>query len=382
MQTIGDRVVLEPDRSVREVAAQGAGEAPVVLITGCSTGIGRAAAGALVAAGYRVVATARDPETLAGLGAALTRRLDVTDRTSIQVAVDATLERFGRIDVLVNNAGYAMRGAVEEVDVAAVRSMFDTNVLGIIRMVQAVAPVMRRQRAGRIVNVGSLAGKLGGPANGTYAASKHAVEALNDAMRWELAPFGIQVILVRPGAIATAFEKRVEQESGALLGRRDSPYAPLYASVHAANAAIRAKQPGADVVAKVILGAVQAQHPRPRYPAAIPWMAQAAMALPDPAKDLVVRRLYALDDQPHAEAPRADTPPGLWHHRRWTAAGPREIAEGVYRLSVYGANVYFVGSGASWVLVDAAWAWGGCAGVIRRAAETLFGTKSTPAAIC
>jgi NADP-dependent 3-hydroxy acid dehydrogenase YdfG len=187
MQTVGDRVVLEPDRSIREGAAHGAGEAPVVLITGCSTGIGRAAAGAFVAAGYRVVATARDPETLAGLGAALTWRLDVTDRTSIQVAVDATLERLGRIDVLVNNAGYAMRGAVEEVDVSAVRNMFDTNVLGMIRMVQAVAPVMRRQRAGRIVNVGSLAGKLGGPANGTYAASKHAVEALNDAMRWELA---------------------------------------------------------------------------------------------------------------------------------------------------------------------------------------------------
>ena len=87
--------------------------------------------------------------------------------------------------VLVNNAGYAMRGAVEEVDVTAVASMFDTNVLGMIRMVQAVAPVMRQQRAGRIINVGSLAGKLGGPANGTYAASKHAVEALNDAMRWD-----------------------------------------------------------------------------------------------------------------------------------------------------------------------------------------------------
>jgi len=213
----------------------------VVLITGCSTGIGRAAAVALVTAGYRVVATARDPETLAGLGAALTWRLDVTNEASIGTAVDAMLERFGRIDALVNNAGYAMRGAVEEVDVTSVARMLDTNVLGMIRMVQAVAPVMRRQRAGRIVNVGSLAGKLGGPGNGTYAASKHAVEALNDAMRWELAPFGIQVILVRPGAIASAFEQRVEQESGALLRPADSPYAPLYARVQAANAAIRAK---------------------------------------------------------------------------------------------------------------------------------------------
>ena len=142
---------------------------------------------------------------------------------------------------------------------------------------------MRRPRAGRIINVGSLAGKLGGPANGTYAASKHAVEALNDAMRWELAAFGIQVILVRPGAIATAFEQHVEQESGALLRRADSPYAPLYARVHAANAAIRAKQPGADAVANIILAAIQIQNPRPRSPAAIPWMAQVAMAPPDPA---------------------------------------------------------------------------------------------------
>jgi NAD(P)-dependent dehydrogenase (short-subunit alcohol dehydrogenase family)/glyoxylase-like metal-dependent hydrolase (beta-lactamase superfamily II) len=330
---------------------------PVVLITGCSSGIGRATVTTLATAGCRVVATARDPATLDGVGAALRLRLDVTDQVSIQAAVDATLERFGRLDVLVNNAGYALRGAVEEVEIAAVAGTFDTNVLGLVRMVQAVAPVMRRQGAGRIINVGSLAGKLGGPANGTYAASKHAVEALNDALRWELAPFGIQVILVRPGAIASAFEQRVEHESGTLLRRPDSPYAPLYARVQAANAAIRATQPDAEAVAKVILAAIQAQHAHPRYPAAIPWMAQVAMALPDPAKDLVVRRLYALDG--------------------W----PQEIAEGVHRLSAFGANVYFVGSGGSWVLVDAARAWGGCARIIRRAAESLFGPESRPAAI-
>jgi NADP-dependent 3-hydroxy acid dehydrogenase YdfG len=274
----------------------------VVLITGCSTGIGRATAGLLAASGHRVVATARQPETIADLDVALALRLDVTDVDSIAYAVGAVLERFGRIDVLVNNAGFALRGAVEEVDVGAVARMLDTNVLGLIRMVQAVAPHMRRQCAGRIINVGSLAGKLGGPANGTYAASKHAVEALNDALRWELAPFGVEVILVRPGAIASSFEQRVEHESGALLGRSDSPYAPLYAGVQTANAAIRAAQPGAEAVANVILAAIKARHAQPRYPAAIPWVAQVAMALPDPAKDLVVRRLYNLDRKPAVEA--------------------------------------------------------------------------------
>jgi glyoxylase-like metal-dependent hydrolase (beta-lactamase superfamily II) len=239
-------------------------------------------------------------------------------------------------------------------------------------------PVMRRQGGGRIINVGSLAGKLGGPANGTYAASKHAVEALNDALRWELAPFGIQVVLVRPGAIASSFEQRVEHESGALLGRPDSPYAPLYARVLAANAAIRATQPDAEAVAKVIVAAIRAQHPDPRYPAAIPSMAQLAMALPDRAKDLVVRRLYNLDGRPQGETPGAKVPPRFSHNRASPAAPPQEIAEGVHRLSVFGADVYFVGSARSWVLVDA---WGGCARIIRRAAETLFGPESRPVAI-
>jgi NADP-dependent 3-hydroxy acid dehydrogenase YdfG len=171
----------------------------VALLTGCSTGIGRATATTLVAAGYRVVATARNPETLEGIGAEMALRLDVVDEASIVAAVGAVLQLYGRIDILINNAGYSMRGAVEELDVDAVARMFDVNVLGIIRMARAVAPVMRQQGSGRIVNVGSLAGKLGGPSNGSYAAMKHAVEALSDAMRWELAPFGIfQLVLWVP----------------------------------------------------------------------------------------------------------------------------------------------------------------------------------------
>ena len=283
--------------------------APVALITGCSTGVGRATAEALAAAGYAVAATARRPETLDGIGAAMTLALDVTDTASIEAAVGAVLQRYGRIDALVNNAGYALRGAVEEVDVEAVGRLLDVNVLGIIRMVQAVAPAMRRQGSGRIVNVGSLAGKLGGPANGAYAATKHAGEALSDALRWELTPFGIRVVLVQPGAIRTSFEQTVARESGTVLERPDSPYAPLYACVAAANARIRASQPGPEAVAAVILTALRAKRPQGRYPAAVPLLGRIAMGLPDPAKDLVVRRLYGLDALPHV-AGSALPPPG------------------------------------------------------------------------
>jgi NAD(P)-dependent dehydrogenase (short-subunit alcohol dehydrogenase family) len=270
----------------------------VALITGCSTGIGRATAAMLASAGYQVVATARRPATLDGLDAAMAMPLDVTDASSIEAVVEAVRERYGRIDVLVNNAGYALRGAVEEVDVEAVRGMFDTNVLGIIRMLHAVAPIMRRQGSGRIVNVGSLAGKFGGPANGTYAATKHAVEALSDAMRWELAPFGIRVILIEPGAIRTEFEKTVERNSGGVIACPESPYAALYERVVRANERIRASQPGPEAVASVILTAVRAEHPHARYPAAIPFPARLTMALPDTAKDLVIRRLYGSGSLP------------------------------------------------------------------------------------
>jgi NAD(P)-dependent dehydrogenase (short-subunit alcohol dehydrogenase family) len=250
----------------------------IALITGCSTGIGRATSAVLAAAGYQVVATARQPAILDGLDVATALRLDVTDASSIHTAVQAVLQRYGRIDALVNNAGYALRGAVEEVDVEAVRGMFDTNVLGLIRMVQAVSPIMRREKSGRIINVGSLAGKFGGPANGTYAATKHAVEALSDAMRWELAPFGIQVILIEPGAIRTDFEKTVERNSGGVIACPESPYAALYERVATANERFRANQPGPEAVASVILTALRAEHPHARYPAAIPFPARIAMA--------------------------------------------------------------------------------------------------------
>src|SRR5574341_1450976 len=136
----------------------------VVLITGCSTGIGRDLAPRLAQSGYTVVATARNAGTLECLDVALKLPLDVTQPESIRRAVDGVIRRFGRIDVLVNNAGYAVRGAVEEVPVEQAQQMFDANVFGVMRMIQAVVPHMRRQRAGRIINISSIVGKLVTPA--------------------------------------------------------------------------------------------------------------------------------------------------------------------------------------------------------------------------
>jgi NAD(P)-dependent dehydrogenase (short-subunit alcohol dehydrogenase family) len=173
----------------------------VVLITGCSTGIGRDLAQRLAQAGYTVVATARDVNTFADLSVALKLPLDVTRPKSIREVVERVMLCFGRIDVLVNNAGYAVRGAVEEVPVEQAQQMFDANVFGVMRMVQAVIPHMRQQKSGRIVNISSVVGKLVTPANGTYSASKFALEGLSNALRMELAPFGIQVVLIEPGSI-------------------------------------------------------------------------------------------------------------------------------------------------------------------------------------
>ncbi|HEX7975514.1 MAG TPA: SDR family oxidoreductase, partial [Anaerolineales bacterium] len=171
----------------------------VVLITGCSTGIGRDLAQELAHSGYTVAATARKAETLEDLDVALKLPLDVTQPGSIHQAVDCVLQRFGRIDFLVNNAGYAVRGAVEEVPVEQAQQMFEANVFGVMRMIQAVVPHMRQQKSGRIINISSVSGKLVTPANGTYSATKFALEALSDALRYELEPFGIQVVVIEPG---------------------------------------------------------------------------------------------------------------------------------------------------------------------------------------
>ncbi|WP_011583209.1 MULTISPECIES: oxidoreductase [Chelativorans] len=183
------------------------------LITGCSTGLGKSFAQAVLKAGDNAVITARNTQALDQLAAAYPRTalattLDVTDKSAIARVVEQAEERFGAIDVLVNNAGYGYRGAVEEGDDQEVADLFATNFSGTVAMIKAVLPGMRARRSGTIVNLSSIAGRLAAPGSGYYSATKFAVEGMSDALRKELAPLGIRVIVVEPGAFRTDFAGR------------------------------------------------------------------------------------------------------------------------------------------------------------------------------
>jgi short-subunit dehydrogenase len=240
-----------------------------VLVTGCSSGIGRAAVEALLAAGHTVWATARRPETLGDLAArgAHVTALDVTDEASMAAAVAEVESAHGAVGTLVNNAGYGEYGAVEEVEIDRVREMFETNVFGLARMCQLVLPGMRRAGRGRIVNVGSMGGRFTLPLGGYYHATKYAVEALTDALRLEVRPFGIDVVLLEPGVTRSSF---VEKSTGsaAMSGEPDSPYAAMRDSVATANTQAytnRLMSASAQSVAEVVVKAVEAGRPRTRY---------------------------------------------------------------------------------------------------------------------
>ena len=191
-------------------------EAPVWFITGCSSGFGLELARQCIDHGYRTVVTARDPSKLEGFVATdqvLVHALDVTQADQAEAAVQAALARFGRIDVLVNNAGIGYFAAVEESEEVEVRKMFDVNVFGTGRMIWAVLPGMRKQRSGCIINFSSLAGLRGFPALGYYSASKFAVEGLSAALRQEVQPLGLQVMVVEPSSFRTDWAGRSANES-------------------------------------------------------------------------------------------------------------------------------------------------------------------------
>ncbi|MFF4650799.1 oxidoreductase [Streptomyces sp. NPDC001380] len=238
-----------------------------VLITGTSSGIGRAAALRLARRpDLTVYATARRTEAVADLAdaGARTLALDVTDEESMGAAVAAVEAEHGAVGVLVNNAGYGEYGTVEETGLDGVRRQFETNVFGLARMTQLVLPGMRAAGAGRIVNVGSMGGRIVFPGGGYYHASKYAVEALTDALRFEVAPFGIRVSLVEPGLIRTSFG---DTAAHTLAGSsaKDGPYAALTAAVDrqmAESYRSTALSAPPEAVARVIDHA--ATHPRPR----------------------------------------------------------------------------------------------------------------------
>ena len=247
-------------------------QSQTVLITGCSTGIGRATAERLAGSGHTVYATARKLEAIEDLEAkgCHTLALDVTDETSMQAAVSAVEEAEGAVGALVNNAGYSQSGAVESVNLDDIRAQFETNVFGLIRMSQLVLPKMRERGEGRVVNVGSMGGKLTFPGGGIYHATKYAVEAISDAMRFELGGFGVQVVLLEPGLIVTEF-------ASAAVGSMNSgtdgngPYADFNQAVAASTVGAyegpTAKLGGGpETVAKAIEKALTARRPKARYP--------------------------------------------------------------------------------------------------------------------
>jgi NAD(P)-dependent dehydrogenase (short-subunit alcohol dehydrogenase family) len=270
-----------------------------VLITGCSSGVGRATALRLVQAGYPVYATARRPETvapLAGAGAT-TLAVDVTDEDSMTAAVARVENDHGAVGVLINNAGYGLQGAVETVNLDQARAQFETNLFGLVRLTQLVLPAMRAQGWGRIINVSSMGGHFSLPGAGFLHASKHAVEAISDALRMELRPFGVAVSVVEPGPIRTGFGEKI---NATLPPAADSgPYGRFHAEVAArVSAAYEPKFTNMvlspEKVVRTIERAIQSARPHARYP--VGTMARGAITLsrllPDASLDAVIRVVF------------------------------------------------------------------------------------------
>jgi NAD(P)-dependent dehydrogenase (short-subunit alcohol dehydrogenase family) len=268
-----------------------------VLITGCSSGIGAATASRLAKAGWPVYATARRPETLAALEAdgCRTLALDVVDEASRQAAVDAVVEAEGAVGVLINNAGYSQSGAVESIPDDRVRAQFETNVFGPLALCRLVLPGMREQGWGKIVQLSSMGGKLTFPGGGLYHATKHAVEAISDALRFEVKSFGVDVIVIEPGLITSGFGDAAVRGLGA-ASAAEGPYEEFNRAVGEASRdvyekGLLSKLGGPpDAVAGRIEDALNAKRPRARYtvtPSARALLTLRAV-LPDRGWDSVV----------------------------------------------------------------------------------------------
>jgi NAD(P)-dependent dehydrogenase (short-subunit alcohol dehydrogenase family) len=235
---------------------------PTWLITGCSTGLGRALAHAVLTRGWNAVVTARDPETVRDIVAidpacSLSLRLDVTDQAQVADVVRQAEAHFGGIDVLVNNAGYGYRGAVEEAGEAEIRDLFETNFFGLVAVTQAVLPGMRARGSGHIVNISSVGGRMAQPGSGYYSATKFAVEGMSDALRKEVRPLGIGVMVVEPGGFRTDFAGRSLHQSARTIGDYDATAGKRRKE----NITTSGRQPGDPArAAQAIIKAVEAEN--------------------------------------------------------------------------------------------------------------------------
>jgi NADP-dependent 3-hydroxy acid dehydrogenase YdfG len=272
-----------------------------VLITGCSSGIGKATAERLHRDGCTVYATARRPETLSDLEAqgCRTLALDVTDEDSMSAAVKTVTDAEGAVGTLVNNAGYSQSGAVESVPLDEVRRQFETNVFGLIRMCQLVLPGMREQGIGKIVNIGSMGGRLTFPGAGLYHATKYSVEAISDALRFEVKGFGVDVILVEPGLIVTKFGEVASASVG--VSGDAGPYTDWNRKVGritegAYTGPMSKLGAGPEKVADTIAKAITAKRPKARYPvtASAHVMINQRKFTPDRLWDLMMRAQFPM----------------------------------------------------------------------------------------
>lgn len=238
----------------------------VVLVTGASSGIGQAIAAALAAQGWRVFGTSRSGAPIAAPGIEMIA-LDVDDDASVERGVAAVLARAGRIDAAVNNAGWAIMGAVEDTAIAEAKAQMETNFFGVLRVCRAVLPAMRRQGGGAIVNISSLSGLFGTPFSGLYSASKFAVEGMSEALRFETRQLGIRVVLIEPGdhASALAARRRIVADASTNPAYRDA-----FERFKAAQEKDEAKAPPPERVAQLVAKVLAMSSPAPRYTVGMP----------------------------------------------------------------------------------------------------------------
>jgi NAD(P)-dependent dehydrogenase (short-subunit alcohol dehydrogenase family) len=277
-----------------------------VLITGGTDGLGKAAALLLAQRGYAVFAAGRSAQKREELDrlahqehlSIRTLEMDVCDHASVQIAVELVIEKGSGIDVLINNAGIGYTGVVEELRMADVRQQFETNLFGVLSVTQAVLPHMRQRRRGRILMMSSAAGLVSPPTYGAYSSSKFALEGLSNALRLEMYPFGVYVILIEPGYIATSFQQTAKELAQPYVeGAKTSPYATIYSGAWAgAEQGRKQSKAKPEDCARVILKAIEASHPKARYTVTsmTKWLSYGKRILPDSVLDGILRKRFGI----------------------------------------------------------------------------------------